>query len=273
LESQELLDPTTPFSSISEKARRRLERKAERRKAQTTVKSFEPRNKNQRILFQALDTFPVVFATGPQGTGKTYVAARHAIRDLLKSSSPTEKIIVTRPNVSNPRYRLGFQPGGLGPKMRPWLVPIFDGFRDETSQGQIDKLTQEGKIEIVPFEFMQGRTFHNCRILLDEAENCTYQDLELVITRTGEDSVLVLSGDSHQAQIEDSGLDAIVQMVADFGLNAAVIEFTVDDVVRSAVAKEWVRAFRLRKAWGEAPQPSFLAPRDVRKLDKTAKVG
>jgi phosphate starvation-inducible PhoH-like protein len=254
LEAFDLLDPATPVSSMSEKARRRQARKAQRRQTAAAAKAFEPRNESQRVLFAALHTHPVVFATGPQGTGKTYVSARHAIRDLLKPGSSTEKIVLTRPTASNPRHRLGFMPGGMGPKMRPWLVPIMDAFRDEISQGQLDKLMQEGTIEIVPFEFMQGRTFHNARVLLDEAENCTFADLELIITRTGEDTTLVLSGDTHQALIEDSGLDDVVAMVTAFDLDAAVIEFSPDDVVRSAVAKEWVRAFRLKKDWA----PAFL---------------
>lgn len=259
MEEFDLLDPATPFPAMSGKARRRQERTAARRKTHTAASAFEPRNENQRFLFEALDTFPVVFAIGPQGTGKTYVSARHAIRDLLKPGTLTDKIIITRPTAAHQRHKLGFQPGGLNAKMRPWLVPIMDGFRDETSPGILDKLTQEGKIEIVPFEFMQGRTFHNSRVLLDEAENCTYADLELVITRTGEDSTLVMSGDSHQSLINDSGLDEVVQMVDNFDLSAAVIEFTPDDVVRSRVAKEWVKAFRLKKQW--APQPPLLTPR------------
>lgn len=254
MDSFDLLDPASPISTMSEKARRRLERKTLRRKTQAASKAFEPRNENQRLLFSVLNTHPVVFATGPQGTGKTYVSARHAMRDLLKPGGSTEKIVVTRPTASSQRHRLGFMPGGVGPKMRPWLVPIMDAFRDETSQGQLDKMMQEGTIEIVPFEFMQGRTFHNARVLLDEAENCTFADLELIITRTGEDTTIVLSGDSHQSLIENSGLDDVVAMVTAYGLNAAVIEFTPDDVVRSAVAKEWVRAFRLKKDWA----PSFV---------------
>lgn len=259
MEDQAFLDPA---QTISEKARRRQERKAERRnKAQTRNPSvFEPRTENQRHLFEALKTYPVVIATGPQGTGKTYVSARHAIRQLMSPASFRQKIILTRPPVSDPRHRLGFQPGGINAKMRPWLVPIFDAFRDEVSNGQLDKMMQAGVIEIVPYEFMQGRTFHDSCIIVDEAENCSFRDLELVITRTGENSTLMLAGDSHQALIDDTGLDRIARMVGNHGLNAAVIEFSPEDVVRSDVAKEWVRAFRAEAAFG-GDAPNFLGPK------------
>lgn len=233
-----------PRAEVSAKALRRRERKANKRKEAAASKALEPRTARQAELLAALNSHPVVFALGPAGTGKTYVPARNAMRLLQSPGSPIEKIVITRPTVAPSRHRMGYLPGGGAAKMKPWLVPIMDGMRDETSQAQIDKLTQDGKIEIVPFEHMRGRSFHNAAILLDEGQNCSFSDLELLITRTGEESTLVISGDTHQVDIDDSGLARVARMVAQHGLNAYVVEFDHTDVTRSAVAAEWVKAFR-----------------------------
>jgi len=232
-----------PATTLSEKARRRQERKANRRKPPTQQKDLTPRTYNQKVLLESLSNYPVVFAIGPEGTGKTYLPARVAMRNLISPHSQIDKIYITRPTVAQKRHVQGFLPGGSAAKNKPWLIPIMDAFRDEVSQAQIDKLTQEGKIEIVPFEFMRGRTFHNAVVLLDEAQNCTFSDLKLFITRTGDNAAIAISGDYYQCDIEDSGLERVTNMVSRHDLNAAVVEFGEDDVVRSEVSAEWVKAF------------------------------
>jgi phosphate starvation-inducible protein PhoH and related proteins len=228
---------------ISDKARRRRERKAQKRGQAQASSALVPRSHNQALLIEAIGFRPVVFAMGPEGTGKTYIPARIAMRRLL--SGQVEKIIVTRPTAAPTRHRLGFLPGGAGAKLKPWLVPIMDGFKAESSQAQIDKFMTEGKIEIVPFEHMRGRSFHAAMVLLDEGQNATFSDLKLLITRTGEDSTVVISGDAGQTDIEDSGLVRVSGMVARHGLDAEVIEFDYRDVTRSKVAADWVKAFKL----------------------------
>jgi phosphate starvation-inducible PhoH-like protein len=229
--------------SLSAKAVRRRERKAAKRTENSAASALVPRSENQGKLLHALARHPVVFAIGPAGTGKTYVPARFAMRKLMTAGSGIDSIIISRPTSSPKRHQLGFLPGNAAAKMKPWLVPIMDGFRDENSQAQTDKMMAEGKIEVVPFEHMRGRSFHNAVVLLDEAQNCSLSDLELLMTRTGEDSLVVVSGDHGQVDIEDTGLLRCARMIEKHGLDAALIEFDWRDVVRSKVAAEWVKAF------------------------------
>jgi phosphate starvation-inducible PhoH-like protein len=244
-------EPPEAISSLSQKARKRQARKQAKRASDQPSNALVPRNKAQGELLQALRNRPVVFALGPAGVGKTYIPARFAIQQLLRMDSPIKKIVVARPTAAPSRHRLGFLPGNGNAKMRPWLVPIWDGFKAETSTQNLDKLMQAGQIEVVPFEHMQGRTFDDAVILLDEAENALIADLKMIITRTGEGSTLVISGDPEQAVIDGvSGLVPVAAMVRRYGLNAAVVKFSDADVTRSPVVAEWVKAFRKQEAFG-----------------------
>lgn len=185
-------------------------------------------------------------AIGAAGSGKTYVSARHALQRL--DAGQIEKIAITRPTAAQKRHMLGFQPGNVDQKMKPWMVPIFDAFRDGASPAQIDRFINLKQIEIIPFEHMRGRTIHDGVFMLDEAQNCTLSDLEMFLTRIGENSQIIICGDPDQTDLgEESGLTAIVRMAEDYKLNAGIIRFTEDDVVRSATAAEWVKAFSIQR--------------------------
>lgn len=252
MEMHEMLEPKSSFppSRKKSKAQRRADLKATKNASQCATspeaarKPLAPRNANQARLIDALHTRPVVFAIGPAGVGKTYIAARFAMEQMMQKNF--DRIICTRPTEAPQRHRLGFQPGGINAKMKPWMVPIWDGFKAETSGANVDKFLASGQVEIVPFEFMRGRTFNDSAILLDEAQNCSLSDLELVITRIGEDSTLIISGDPYQVDesVRESGLVTIFKMVEQFNLNAGAVFFTEKDVERSRTAKEWVSAFR-----------------------------
>lgn len=221
------------------KAQARQQRKKE--KASTSKATpLTARNPRQETLIQALHESPQVFAIGPAGTGKTYLASQLALRQVIDGRK--ERVVICRSTFTKPKHRLGFRPGNQDEKIADWLVPIMDGFRSEASPGVIDKMRQEGKIEFLAFETMRGRSIPNAVVLLDEAQNCDLDDLRMFLTRIGEGSQVVVSGDLDQIDIENSGLSTVLQMISGF-ISAEVVRFLDEDVVRSAIAKEWVAAF------------------------------
>lgn len=224
----------------------RQQRKAAKESVRPTV--LKPRSENQAALIRALETYPVVFAIGSAGSGKTYVPARHALQRVL--AKQIERIVLVRPTTAPARHRQGFLPGTDEQKMKPWLVPFFDAFRDGALPAELEKLQNEKRIENMPFERMRGRTIRNGVCILDEAQNCTFEDLELFLTRIGEDAQFVICGDVDQDQDlghDQSGLATIIRIAMDQGLNAGIIIFDENDVVRSVSAAEWVKAFKKHK--------------------------
>ena len=236
------MNPTT-------KSERRHARKLARASRSPTM-ALIPRTQHQKDLIDALESCPTVFAVGPAGTGKTFVSALHALKRLERGY--IDRIVITRPNVSDPRHRLGFQPGGIEQKMKPWMVPIWDAFKKGTSGANLDKYVANKQIEILPFEHMRGRTIENGVFLLDEAQNCTLRDLEMFVTRIGEGGQLIISGDPDQVDIHDSGLSTLVTIAEDHDIDAEIICFDDEDVVRSEAAAEWVKAFSIRRKMGIA---------------------
>ena len=189
----------------------------------------------------ALRASDQVFSLGPAGTGKTYIAARWAIRQVLDGKK--ERVVIARPTVSKAHHKLGYRPGDQDSKVADWLVPLLDGFRDEVSAATLTKMRTTGQVEFAAFETMRGRSFRNSVVLLDEAQNCDTSDLMLFLTRTGENSQVIVNGDQDQIDVPNSGLVEIVDMIARHNITAAVVRFGAADVVRSAIAREWVAAF------------------------------
>jgi phosphate starvation-inducible PhoH-like protein len=226
------------------KAERRAKRRAEKDTRQRSQRNLElrPRTATQASYLRFLQEDVQIFGIGPAGTGKTYLAARHGMARL--KTNQIEKIIVSRPTVSQPRHRQGFLPGNAKAKQAPWLVPIMDAFKDEVTAGVLEKMMTDEQVEIVPFEYMRGRTFRNAIVILDEAQNCSFGDLKMFLTRVGEGSQVIICGDMDQVDIEDSGLAAVVDLADHFDfIEAAICEFDHTDVVRSKVARQWVQAF------------------------------
>jgi phosphate starvation-inducible PhoH-like protein len=231
---------TEPRASKAEaRATRRAER--QQRRPTNTPKPLHAKNERQRILIEALRAGESAFAVGSAGTGKTYIPARIAARKL--ADGQVDKIIIARATVSKPKHALGFLPGKIDAKMRPWLQPVIDGLRAEVSAAQLEQWTQEGKFEIASFEHMRGRTFERAFVILDEAQNCDFGDLRLLLTRIGEHTQVVITGDLDQIDIPDSGLLPVLDMVERYHLPMHVIQFTETEVVRSAFAREFVKAF------------------------------
>jgi phosphate starvation-inducible PhoH-like protein len=246
------------------KAQARAMRRQDRQGRQPGGKPLEAKTANQRTYLDHLFAGRSVFAVGGAGTGKTYLPARIAARRLVEGR--VDKIIVCRVTVANPRHALGFLPGKLDQKLEPWLVPVMDGIKAEVSAATLDLWKKDGRFEIVSFEHMRGRTFSNAFVLFDEAQNATLPDLRLFLTRIGEEAQVVVTGDMDQIDIHDSGLNTVIGMALDHDVPMEVVQFTSDDVVRSAMAKAWVKAFEFHNRVDDGPpvdltNVSFLAER------------
>lgn len=198
-----------------------------------------PRNKHQEAYLQKLenDHKNIVFAIGPAGTGKTIMAVMHGIK--LMQEGVIEKIIVTRPAVSVDED-LGFLPGTLNEKMAPWTRPIFDVLGEYYDQKTIEGMLYEGIIEISPLAYMRGRTFKNAYIIADEMQNATQNQMKMLLTRLGENSKMVVTGDLAQAdRLKDNGLIDFIHRIEDRKYqHIDVARFDHKDIERHQAVKE-----------------------------------
>jgi phosphate starvation-inducible protein PhoH len=198
-----------------------------------------PRNLSQEdYLLKLLDESKnIVFALGPAGTGKTLLACQTAVK--LFQEGKVDKIVVTRPAVSADED-LGFLPGTLEEKMAPWTRPIFDVFREYFNAKEIEGMIQEGVIEISPLAYMRGRTFKNAFILADEMQNTTPNQMKMLLTRIGEGSKMVVTGDLKQAdRLTQNGLLEFVNLMEKRNLSRIdVARFNSTDIERHEAVKE-----------------------------------
>ena len=202
--------------------------------------SITARNANQKLYLTKLyaEHTSIVLAIGPAGTGKTMLAVQHGIK--MFQEGKVDKIVVTRPAVSVDED-LGFLPGTLNEKMAPWTRPIFDVFSEYYQQKDIAKMLEEGVIEISPLAYMRGRTFKNAYIIADECQNTTVNQMKMLLTRLGEGSKMVVTGDLAQAdRMSDNGLiDFCNLLSAKDGLeHIDIIEFDHKDIERHNAVKE-----------------------------------
>ena len=202
--------------------------------------SLYPRNANQKAYIQKLqdDSTNIVFAIGPAGTGKTMLAVQHGIK--LFQEGIVDKIVVTRPAVSVDED-LGFLPGTLNEKMAPWTRPIFDVFAEYYQQKDIAKMLEEGVIEISPLAYMRGRTFKNAYIIADEMQNATVNQMKMLLTRLGEGSKMVVTGDLAQAdRRSDNGLINFTNLLASKPnlKHIDIVEFDHKDIERHDAVRE-----------------------------------
>lgn len=201
---------------------------------------LSPRGSNQKNYLNKLkDTEKnIVFAIGPAGTGKTMLAVLHGIK--LFQEGIVDKIVVTRPAVSVDED-LGFLPGTLNEKMAPWTRPIFDVFAEYYAKKEIDKMLEEGVIEISPLAYMRGRTFKNAYIVADEMQNATINQMKMLLTRLGENSKMVVTGDLAQAdRLNDNGLINFCTLLAerDDSKHIDLVQFDAKDIERHEAVKE-----------------------------------
>ena len=213
---------------------------------QTKKRKIIPRTNNQKKYFQLLNEKNIVFAVGPAGTGKTFLAVAKAVAALQKGL--VNKIILSRPAVEAGE-KLGFLPGDLKDKVDPFLRPIYDALYDMMPFDQVEKKINNGIIEIAPIAFMRGRTLENCFVILDEAQNTSKIQMKMFLTRLGKNSQMVVVGDITQIDLvskNDSGLlDAKVKLshIKDIGF----VFLNDKDVVRHDLVKKIINAYDSKK--------------------------
>ena len=208
----------------------------------TPAKSINARTPMQGEYIRAMGNNELVFGVGPAGTGKTYLAVAHAASLLEKGA--IDRIILTRPAVEAGE-RLGFLPGDMKEKVDPYLRPLYDALHDMISGGKVERLIGAGVIEIAPLAFMRGRTLANAAIILDEAQNTTTMQMKMFLTRLGENSCMMVTGDPSQIDLptgQKSGLvDALDILKKIPGIRQ--IRFTSEDVVRHHLVAKIVDAY------------------------------
>jgi phosphate starvation-inducible PhoH-like protein len=200
------------------------------RRDQSYVRKVKPQNANQSKLLEAMAENNLVIALGPAGTGKTYLAITAAVEAL--ESGRVDRIILSRPAVEAGET-LGFLPGDLQEKMSPFLRPLYDALNDRMGGKRLKQHLAEGSIEIAPIGFMRGRTLNNAFVVIDEAQNCTYNQIKMLLTRLGWHSTMVLTGDPDQSDLLDglSGLTDIARKL-EVVSGVAVVRMTDRDIVR-----------------------------------------
>lgn len=204
--------------------------------------SFSPKSLAQETYIDYLKDPQklIVFATGPAGTGKTMLAVLAGINAL--KNRMVKKIVITRPAVSVDDEKHGFLPGDINSKMEPWVKPIIDVMSDYYNHRDLAKMLDEEIIEISPLAFLRGRTFKDSWIIFDEAQNSTVNQMKMVLTRIGEGSKMVITGDLNQNDrkfASDNGLkDFVSRLVASRSDRMASVQFAYKDIQRHPVVRE-----------------------------------
>mgnify|MGYP000321299511 CR=1 FL=1 len=200
------------------------------------VKNIKPRTQGQADLMQAIQDYNLTMAMGPAGTGKTYLAVCAAVEALEKGE--VDRIILSRPAMEAGES-LGYLPGAMEEKMAPYLRPLFDALGDRLGGKRVRQYMDEGTIEIAPVGFMRGRTLNNAFVVIDEAQNCTYIQLKMLLSRLGWHSTMVVTGDPAQSDLLTgmSGLSEISQKLK-ASENIAVVELQSKDIVRHPLVGE-----------------------------------
>lgn len=214
----------------------------------TRKKTIIPRSPTQIEYMKALISHDVIFALGPAGTGKTYVAVAQAVAQLISGS--VQRLILSRPAVEAGE-RLGFLPGDMKEKVDPYLRPLYDALYDCMPPEQVERRIASGEIEIAPIAFMRGRTLADAFVILDEAQNTTPAQMKMFLTRFGQNSRMVVCGDPKQVDLPGgvgaSGLnDAVQRLEGVEGI--ATVRFNTADVVRHPIVGRIVEAYEGKDA-------------------------
>jgi phosphate starvation-inducible PhoH-like protein len=232
------------------------------REQETVVRSLrpvavEPRSQNQRRYLEAIDRNALSFGIGAAGSGKTFLAVAAAVRLLREGRA--RRLIVSRP-VVEAGERLGFLPGDLQAKLDPYMRPVYDALYDVLSFEDVGRLDEAGVLEIAPLAYMRGRTLSNAIVILDEAQNTTIGQMKMFLTRLGENSRMIVTGDPSQTDLEGqrSGLADAVRRLRGFA-GVAAVEFSARDIVRHPLVEQIVRAYEgpgQRDEEGEPARPA-----------------
>ncbi|MBU2541304.1 MAG: PhoH family protein [Candidatus Omnitrophica bacterium] len=205
-------------------------------------KHIGPKTSGQYAYVKTIKEYDIVFGIGPAGTGKTYLAMAMAVNALKKGI--VRRIILTRPAIEAGES-LGFLPGDMNQKVSPYLRPLYDALYDMMDAERIEKLIEMGIIEVAPLAYMRGRTFNDAFIILDEAQNCTTEQMKMFLTRLGFDSKTVITGDITQSDLPEgrpTGLLQAKDLLADIK-GIKFVNFTGEDVVRHELVLEIIKAY------------------------------
>ena len=220
-------------------------------------KTLAPKTVNQRRYLEAIERNDLVFGIGPAGTGKTYLAVAMAISALINKQ--VSRIVLTRPAVEAGE-RLGFLPGTLQEKIDPYLRPLYDALYDMLDSERVEKLLERNVIEVAPIAFMRGRTLNDSFIILDEAQNCTPEQMKMVLTRLGFNSKMVVNGDITQIDLPNARRSGLVEATDVLrGVEGITfVQFDDKDVVRHTLVQRMVKAYdRYNEAIGAGRQFSL----------------
>lgn len=208
-------------------------------------KPYKCKTANQALLIKTVKSNDLVFAIGPAGTGKTFLAVLIAINYLRKGE--VSKIIITRPAVEAGES-LGFLPGDLKEKIDPYLMPIYDALDIVLGKEQKDKYIEKGVIEVMPLAYMRGRTLDNAFVILDEAQNTTERQMLMFLTRLGFNSKMLVNGDVTQIDLNisksNSGLVSSINKLKDTE-KIGIVEFSNNDVVRNPLVQKIIEKFKI----------------------------
>lgn len=206
-------------------------------KLQRIGKKIEPKTENQIHYFESMTNYDLTICYGPAGTGKTYLAVGFALQQLFMNNY--KRIILTRP-VVEAGEKLGFLPGDFIEKISPYLKPLYDSIFDIVGAQTYEYLIHSDIIEIIPLAYMRGRTLNDAIIILDEAQNATYSQLKMFLTRMGFHSKVIITGDITQIDLEkksDSGLSLIIELFKSIN-DIAIIEFGKKDIIRHSLVRK-----------------------------------
>jgi phosphate starvation-inducible protein PhoH and related proteins len=205
-------------------------------------KSVAPKSANQKAYIEALETYDMVFAIGPGGTGKTYLAVAMAVAALL--SKQVNRIILARPAVEAGE-RLGFLPGTLQEKVDPYMRPLYDALHDLLEADKLERFLEKGIIEVAPLAFMRGRTLNDSFVILDEAQNTTSEQMKMFLTRLGFNSKAVITGDVTQIDLPDARRSGLVEAIEVVGKieGISMVYFDERDVVRHSLVQRIIKAY------------------------------
>jgi len=199
-------------------------------------KILRPKTRNQETYMQSINKSDVTFCSGPAGSGKTSVSVGMACEYLIEKK--VDKIIITRPVVESGRG-LGHLPGTLVEKINPYLIPILEEMNQYLTKNTVETYRSRDIIELCPLEYMRGRNFHNCFIILDEAQNATFEQIKMFITRIGKDSKAVINGDLRQSDLgkHQGGLKTCMDKLSEVS-GVGVCKLDYSDIVRSGIVSK-----------------------------------